>query len=341
VTTVVQILHELHQRSGCSLRQLIVSVGLARSSVLRWTDRLRRGQPAIRSSGTPKATLEQPTTMEAGIAALHHGAHRSRGAPALWRLWQQYVSRRDFGARVRDCRRQLQRAQRESLWRIVWRQAGAVWAMDPAEYGQVRWNLVGDLASRLRFELLVAAHLPARRIAAHLAELFERYGPPLVLKRDNGSNLVHPAVDELLEDCGVLALTSPPYYPRYNGAIEYAQREIKAAVDVLTVAGTPLSTALAAAPVLLNAQCRPCLGGATAFDAFHEDRQAFQRAFTVDRRKEVKRWIQDRAQTIVDRMPARARHAHDAAWRQAVEDWLLDNRLITVVQPKEVSPLSA
>ena len=338
---MVHVLQELHERSGWSLRRLIPALGLSRSSVRRWTGRLGQGQPAIRKPGEPKAALANPAAMDAAIAGLHHGARRSPGAPALWRLWQAFISRHDFEGRVRAARLHHNRAQRESLWRIVWRQPGAVWAMDPAQYAGVYWNLVGDLASRFRFELLVAPDLPACRIVAHLAALFERYGTPLVLKRDNGSNLVHPSVDALLDACGVLALTSPRQYPRYNGAIEYAQREIKMAVTVLTVGGVALSTALAAAPALLNAQLRPCLGGTTACETFHEARDAFQRMFTVDRRREVKRWIQDRTQATVERMQAVGRHAHDAAWRQAIENWLLDNRLIDVVQPKRVSPLFA
>lgn len=336
---MVQVLQDMHERSGWSRRRLARALGISRSSLWRWTDRLRYGQPAVRQSGPAKAKLENSAELDAAIAGLHHGAHRSRGAPALWRQWQVFISRHAFDERLRAARLHRLRLQRERLWRIVWRQPGAVWAMDPAQYGGVYWNLVGDLASRFRFELLVADELPARRIAEHLAELFERYGAPLVLKRDNGSNLVHPSVDELLDAFGVLALTSPRQYPRYNGAIEYAQREIKTAVTVLTSSGTELSTALKIAPALLNARSRPCLGGTTAAQTFQEARHAFQRVFTVDRRKEVKDWIQDRCLATVERMQAVSRHAHDAARRQAIENWLLDNRLIDVVQPKTVSPL--
>lgn len=313
-------------------------MGLARSSVLRWTRRLRQGHEAIRSPGR-KVALENPAAMEEAIAKLHHGVHRSRGAPALWRLWQEGISRRDFDRRVREHRRQQQREQRDSLRHILWPHAGTVWAMDPAQYGRLRWNLVGDLASRFRFDLMVALELPARRIAMQLQELFERYGAPIVLKRDNGSNLVNTMVNGLLEEYGVLALTSPPHYPRYNGAIEYAQHEIKTAVDVLTLAGAPLPTALVTAPVLLNTQPRPCLNGHTASQTFFNAQPAFQQDFTLQRRKEVKRWIQDQAQSIVDRMSKVGRHAHDAAWRQAIESWMLNNGLMQVVQPRRMSPL--
>jgi len=313
-------------------------MGLARSSVLRWTRRLRQGQEAIRSPWR-KATLENPAALDGAIAKLHHGVHRSRGAPALWRLWQEGISRRDFDHRVREHRLQQHREQRDSLRHIVWPQAGAVWAMDPAQYGRLRWNLVGDLASRFRFDLMVALELPACRIAKQLQELFDRYGAPIVLKRDNGSNLVNAIVNGLLEEYGVLALTSPPHYPRYNGAIEYAQHEIKTTVDVLTLAGAPLPTALVTAPVLLNTQPRPCLNGRTASQTFLNAQHPFQQDFTLNRRKEVKHWIQDQAQSIVDRMSKVGRHAYDAAWRQAIESWMLDNGLMQVVQPRRMSPL--
>lgn len=335
---MVQILQTLQERNGWSLRRATQAVGLARSSVLRWTRRLRQGHEAIQPA-CRKVPLENPAALDDAIGKLHHGVHRSRGAPALWRLWQEVISRRDFDRRVRARRMQQQREQRDSLHHIVWPQPGTVWAMDPAQYGRLRWNLVGDLASRFRFELLVAMELPACRIAQQLRELFDRYGAPIVLKRDNGSNLVNTIVNGLLEEYGVLSLTSPPHYPRYNGAIEYAQHEIKTAVDVLTLAGAPLPAALVTAPALINTKPRPCLNGHTASHAFLNAHRAFQQNFTLQRRKEAKHWIQDHTQSIVDRMSKVGRHAYDAAWRQAMESWMLGNGLMQVIRPGKVSPV--
>jgi hypothetical protein len=58
-----------------------------------------------------------------------------------------------------------------------------------------------------------------------LEQLFLHDGPPLVLKRDNGSNLNHQAVDEVLARYLVIPLNSPPHYPPYNGAMECAVRD--------------------------------------------------------------------------------------------------------------------
>lgn len=334
---MVQNLQNLQQHTGWSRRRLTRAIGLPRSSVLRWATRLRRGELAIRPSRR-KTGPADPSVLDAAIAALRHGAHRSRGAPALWKQWQAGISRKDFERLVRDHRLKLQREQRENLCRIAWPQPGAVWAMDPAWYGRLQWNLVGDLASRFRFDLLVAPDMPTSRIVMQLRTLFDHFGAPVVLKRDNGSNLMHALIDGLLDEYGVLALTSPPYYPRYNGAIEYAQREIKTTIDVLTLAGMPLPTALAEGPALLNTQPRPCLGGQSASQAFFNTHHNFQYDFTLSRRKEVKGLIQDQARTIVELMPKDSRRAHDAAWRQAVETWMLHNDLMKVVQPGKVSP---
>ena len=325
-------LQALHLRLGWSYQRLIPALGLARSSVFRWAARLRRGEPAVRKPGPQKLALTEPAALNMAIAKLQHGKRRSAGAPALWRTWHLMISRRDFTARVRHCRRTLQ----PQLRRIRWLQAAVVWAMDPAQHGARLWNLVSDLGSRFRFELLVATALPAERIVGHLEGLFERYGAPLVLKRDNGSNLVNGAVDQLLEEYGVLPLTSPAYYPQYNGAIEYAQRELKLSVRALTVAGASEDAALTLAPAWLNSQQRPCLGGGTAHTTFLQARDVFQHAFSLTRRKEIKDSITHRTQTIVGHMQTVPRRVYDAAWRQAVEAWLLDFHIIEVVQPKPV-----
>jgi len=86
----------------------------------------------------------------------------------------------------------------------------------------------------------------------------------------------------------VLALTSPAHYPRYNGAIEYAQRELKASVGTLVNGGLALDVALDVAPALLNTHPRRCLGGNTAAHVFHNAQSLFQQTYTMSRRKEVK-----------------------------------------------------
>jgi transposase InsO family protein len=91
------------------------------------------------------------------------------------------------------------------------------------------WHLrqVEDLASRYKFTPRAGEHVWGETVAVHLEQLFLRHGPPLVLKRDNGSNLNQQAVDEVLARYLVLPLNSPPHYPPCNGGIECAVRELK------------------------------------------------------------------------------------------------------------------
>lgn len=338
---MLAIVQMVQQISGWSRRRLIPALGLVRASVSRWTRHVDQGLPAIRSPGRAKAPLVESEKLTSAITALRHGVHRSPGAPALWRQWQPYISRQNFNAKVHAHRQEQQRLQREQLGRVIWKRPCTVWAMDPAKHAGVFWNLVGDLGSRFRFELLVAAALPACRIVAQLVALFDRYGAPLILKRDNGSNLANPAVDELLLSYGVIALTSPVYYPRYNGAIEYAQRELKASVGTLTDGGASLDAALAVAPVLLNEHPRRCLGGNTADTVFHLAQPEFRHTYDKRRRKEVKEWIDTRAETILDACKECSRRAHDAAWRQAAAAWMQQEQIIEVVPPRKLLPLSS
>jgi hypothetical protein len=60
-----------------------------------------------------------------------------------------------------------------------------------------------------------------------LQELFLQYGPPLVLKCDNGSAFRSELLQTLLGAWRVVPLFSPPCTPRYNGACEAANHALK------------------------------------------------------------------------------------------------------------------
>jgi hypothetical protein len=335
---MLPMIHTLHERTGRAYRRLLPALGLARSSVYRWRGRIQRGRVAVGRRGPAKGPVAHPEVLDTAIAGLRHGARRTRGTTALWRQWSAQISRRDFAARVKTERQQVLREARERYERIVWKEPGAVWAMDPAYYKDRLWNMVSDLPSRFRFELYGAWSLPAAEVVQGLERLFARYPPPLVLKRDNGSNLVADVVDEMLEAYGVIGLTSPCYYPRYNGAIEYAQRETKETAGLLEAAGAPRAIALTLAPEVLNTRPRPCLGGRTAQAVWQAAVPRFEPRYPIKRRKEIRDWINECTENIVGHMKDRGPHAHAAARRQAIEACMLDLGIIERVQPKKVLP---
>jgi hypothetical protein len=338
---VIAILQGL-KAEGWSQRELCDRLGLVRSSVRRWSANLAMGFLAIRTAATGKLPLRHPIVLHADIARMKHGLHRTPGALALWLRWRAWISQRALARLLRRRRQLLARRRSEGWQRLMWRVAGAVWAMDPGQLSGLRWNLVGDAASRFRFPLDLAEHLPAAWIAARLRWLFEQFGAPLLIKHDSGSNLCHPRVMAVKEAFSVLTLLSPLHYPRYNGAIEYAQREIKETALFLFEQGCgTLEAALQEAPAILNAQPRPCLGGETAEAVFYTSVAWVQRTYTMSDRKEIKDWIEERERTIVAAMTDPTRHQLAAARRQAIETWMLNEGLVAFVAPPKPLPHSS
>jgi transposase InsO family protein len=140
-------------------------------------------------------------------------------------------------------------------------------------------------------------------VAARLEQLFLRHGPPLLLKLDNGSNLNHQAVDEVLARYLVIPLNSPPHYPPYNGGMECAVRELKTPLVKKILAGSPLpeSQVQAWAEVLaheLNHRSHGCLHGQVACEVFQDAKPAMK-AYTLRKRKESFDWINTLTRTLI------------------------------------------
>ncbi len=101
----------------------------------------------------------------------------------------------------------------------------------------------------------------AATTVACLTGLFRAFGPPLVLKADNGREFTAQAVRDLLERERVALLLSPVYMPQYNGACEAGHGAIKARAEALARRdGTPgqwSANHLEAARVWINWQISP------------------------------------------------------------------------------------
>ena len=336
---MVKTLQQQHEHEGRSYRRLCRGYDLPRSKFLRWQYNLRRGAPPIRRPGPVKETMPDPVLLKEAIAALPCSSQRTKGTGALYDAWRGFISRDVLNRLVADHRRNIHREERDQFQLLSWRYPGTVWAMDEAEMDGIRWLLVVDLASRYRFDLLLADALPSTRVVGHLETLFRLHKPPLALKHDNGPNLASWLVEKLLADWGIVDLTSPPYYPRYNGAVEYAQREIKLVAKILHEEhGMPLREALAMAPRIINRRPRPCLHGATAAEVFHTPNPALAGAFTTESRKETTDWIEARQTAILASMSASNRHTQAAARRLATETRMLNLGLVVPVRATTVSP---
>jgi len=140
--------------------------------------------------------------------------------------WFPRVPRAAIQAYVARYRARLDKGAHVRSPELEWRNCGAVWAMDytkppapvDALYPQVL--AVRDLGSHTALAALPVGSATAAATVALLESLFVEYGPPLVIKCDNGSNLKCDEVRRLLHAHGVVLLPSPPETPRYNGACE-------------------------------------------------------------------------------------------------------------------------
>lgn len=110
-------------------------------------------------------------------------------------------------------------------------------------------------------------------VLGYLREAFDKHGAPLVLKHDGGSIFHDEAVKDLLDEYGVVELTSPPGYPPFNGKKERSMRDIKSYERALRQnrVGTSLEERIVLSMQDLNEERpRPVLGGRTAREVFEE-----------------------------------------------------------------------
>jgi len=215
-----------------------------------------RGRPVLRSPRDAR---------EAVIGALDEYGP-GVGVPTL-RACFPAVSRAELADLLARYRRAWRARNRVPLRVLAWPVAGSVWAVDftgpgPAVDGRDRYLLaVRDLASgrQLLWRPVAAATAEAARDA--LAGLFAEHGPPLVLKCDNGPPFTAGVAGQLLAACGVVALYSPPGWPRYNGAVEAGIGSLKGRTEARAVrAGRPgvwTADDVAGACAEANALARP------------------------------------------------------------------------------------
>ena len=128
---------------------------------------------------------------------------------------------------VRKFKSEMERDRLAEITALQWELPGRVWSIDWTDPDAVidgkykKVLVVRDLGAGRILESLPAKRQSAKLARELLEHLFKIHGAPLVLKGDGGKDLLVSAeVKKLLEEYGVTGLLSPPYYPRYNGAIE-------------------------------------------------------------------------------------------------------------------------
>jgi len=339
---MLTIVDQIRERTRMPYRDICSAVRLSYPSFIRWRMRRKKDTSLVRQPGPPKVKPPDFSRLAQDIAALTHGQDRTQGTGALYARYASGVSRRELQKMVEVARHDLSTLHRQNLRRIRWNVPNVAWSMDPCEYGQrdatgakVYLNHMQDLASRYKFNPMTGGVPCGEEISGYLAATFNRFGAPLFLKRDNGSNLNHVAVNDVLADHFVMPVNSPVHYPPYNGAIEEAQTELKngLAAKLAYRPCCPSEHLEAYASTVehdLNHQLRPCLNGSNSCRVYF----TAKRTFTKWERRDAYVWITNLQNDILSSEGVQLQ----AAWRVAVEAWLKMKGFITVSINGKVLP---
>lgn len=327
----------IRAETGGSYREVLDAVGLPWATYQRWTSRLRRAVPFVVTPGPKKSVQLELGDLLAEVQQMEHRRRRSFGTTELYEQHKEAISRRELQKMVGTERRRLNAEKRASLKRITWHVPGLAWAMDATDIGPDQVQQVQDLASRYKFDPFLTSSLSGEQIAEHLEGIIEAYGPPLILKRDCGSNQQDAAVRSVLEKYLIIPLNSPRQYPQYNGAMERGQGELKGVLGLRDPAAERALVNYTVSAHELNHKRRPSLGGRMACVVFGEA-PAAMRVYTRPKRKEVIYWMKNEAAGIIRRDGLSGSNARAVAWRRAVESWLHRNGIITVKVNGKVLP---
>jgi transposase InsO family protein len=239
-------------------------LSLGRSCLDHWRREWRGGALAPRARGRPSADAGRD--IHAKALELLGQVGPSVGARTLAKTFPELganEARRILAEYRNLCRSDL----KAEVTALEWLRPGAVWAMDHTEppekiEGQFSCVLVvRDLASRQQLAALPQRSPTDLAVADALEELFIRHGAPLVLKSDNGGAFTGLETRTVLERWGVRQLLSPPYLPRYNGAVEAGIGQLKTRAHLIAAQnnrpGRWTSDDLEGAVLLANRTLRP------------------------------------------------------------------------------------
>ncbi len=342
----MEIVEKMKEQTRMPYEAICRTLHLSLGNFNRWRHRIRRDKVLINRPGPKKVESFDPSALDVEIRLLSHARKRSAGTTELYHRHRFGLSRRELAQMVEHVRQDLKSDRRVHIRRIEWLTPGVVWAMDGTEYdmglaGKIYLCNTQDLGSRYKFLPMAGGYPVGEEIAGYLSEKLDRYGAPLVLKRDNEGNMNHSAVNDVLSESFILPLNNPDYYAPYNGAIEESQRELKMclrdklALDLLTP-GDHINAYAEAAVNDLNHRHRPCLNGRTSCQLFFESTN--KPTFSKRERRDIYDIIIEKAERILSAMNPPGQAERESAWRIAVEFWLKAKGFIKVHIKAKVSP---
>ena len=305
------------------------SLGMTLPALTTWLRRQEQDGPPAERPGRPEVIGAAAREQIRACYQTHYG----QWGPQVLRSWCERQglgswSATTIAAVIADLK-EPDEPKPEPL-RIEVTAPNAMWSEDGTGLRQGRRKrellVVQDECSRLKLNWRLAGG-PARStdVVSYLEQAFLENGAPLVLKHDGGGIFHEPRVTALLDRYGVVALTSPPRWPGYNGKQERSMRDVKSYERALrrhVVGGNLVDRLELAMHDLNDERPRPVLGGRTAREVYADrpvplpDRRAFIAAVRNEE----------------DRLLAAARSRREAAGahRRAVENTLVRDGMMVI-----------
>lgn len=308
-------------------------LGVGTSTLMRWKSRSESGLDPVWKPGPSKAAVPDMPLVKSMIMEMKHGSERTAGTLEMTEQLSHCLSRRDVASLVRETRESVNDAERSAMERVTWQSPGLVWAMDETETEDGFVLQIRDLATN---NVLLADARETRfhgsDVAESLGSLFIRHGVPSVIKRDNGPALKASEVESVLSENIVVALDSPPYWPKYNGCVETAQNELKKEMEALRPQGCErLCTVLAeCAAHSLNHKPRRMLKKACSCHALEENEVKTNRFERRSMHYEI-------AALEVEIESSGSIFGKASIRRSAIVSWLLSGGHISVANGRKVS----
>lgn len=218
------------RRRGLSMAEAAGRLGLEASTLGGWRQRWTSDRLCRKDRGRPVEPVSRDMLWSFLAVFGLMGPHV--GLPTLQNLFPE-IARATLVDLQRRCRGIFLRRAAWIVHALRWTRAGAVWAIDftdpPAAIEGLYTKLlvVRDLASGYVVIAIPTMAATAALVVRTLESLFKWFGPPLVLKSDNGGAFIDGDVKALLERHGVKPLYSPEGTPSYNGAVEAGIGSIK------------------------------------------------------------------------------------------------------------------
>ena len=315
---------------------------LSRRTLTRWRRRpcrsggfLARGRPRKESSFTQRRAVLELLDKE--------GTHL--GLPTL-RSEFSHMPRCELTELQVAYRQHFRATHRRSVEQLTWHGPGRVWATDHVVppnpiNGVDRATLaVRDLASGAQLAWRPVPDQTAAPTIAAFRTLFTRYGPPLVVKSDNGPAFRSEAFAQMLAEQDITWLPSPARMPWYNGGCEAGNGSLRRRTDHFAQrTGGWTSEALEAARRQANTLTRPQghLGPTP------NDRWSDRASISPEQRTQFHAAVQRHQEAIIaewkdDFQPENKNHQRQVH-RQAVRQALLELGLLTTTRRSISLPL--